>query len=45
VVGGLLFSTLFTLVVIPVVHYALIRGAEWMGWNTIPPLVELEPLS
>jgi multidrug efflux pump len=45
VVGGLLFSTLFTLVVIPVVHYALIRGAEWMGWNTIPPRVELEPLS
>jgi hypothetical protein len=28
-----------------VVHYALIRGAEWMGWNTIPPLVELEPFS
>jgi len=45
VVGGLLFSTLFTLVVIPVVHYALIRGAERMGWNTIPPLVELAPLS
>jgi multidrug efflux pump subunit AcrB len=45
VVGGLLFSTLFTLVVIPVVHYALIRGAERMGWNTIPPLVELEPIS
>jgi multidrug efflux pump subunit AcrB len=45
VVGGLLFSTLFTLVVIPVVHFALIRGAERLGWNTIPPLVELEPLS
>jgi multidrug efflux pump len=45
VVGGLLFSTLFTLVVIPVVHYALIRGAERLGWNTIPPLVALEPLS
>jgi len=45
VVGGLLFSTLFTLVVIPVVHYALIRGAERLGWNTIPPLVELEPVS
>ncbi len=45
VVGGLLFSTLFTLVVIPVVHYALIRGAERMGWNTIPPLVKLEPIS
>jgi multidrug efflux pump len=45
VVGGLLFSTAFTLVVIPVVHYALVRGAERMGWNTIPPVVELEPLS
>ena len=45
VVGGLLFSTLFTLVVIPAVHYALIRVAERMGWNTIPPLVELEPFS
>jgi len=44
VVGGLLFSTLFTLIVIPVVHYALIRVAERMGWNTIPPRVELEPL-
>jgi multidrug efflux pump len=41
VVGGLLFSTLFTLIVIPVVHYALIRVAEWIGWNTIPPRVEL----
>lgn len=28
VVGGLLFSTLFTLIVIPVVHYALVRTAE-----------------
>jgi multidrug efflux pump subunit AcrB len=45
VVGGLFFSTLFTLVVIPVVHYALIRGAERIGWNTIPPLVELAPIS
>jgi multidrug efflux pump len=45
VVGGLVFSTLFTLVLIPVVHYALIRGAERIGWNTIPPRVELEPLA
>ncbi|MGI9592602.1 MAG: efflux RND transporter permease subunit [Myxococcota bacterium] len=43
VVGGLLFSTIFTLVVIPVVHYGLVRGAERLGWNTIPPEVELAP--
>lgn len=42
VVGGLLFSTVFTLVVIPVVHYALVRGAERLGWNTVPPRVELD---
>lgn len=28
VVGGLLFSTLFTLIVIPVVHHALVRTSE-----------------
>ena len=43
VVGGLLFSTIFTLVVIPVVHYGLVRGAERLGWNTIPPEVDLTP--
>jgi multidrug efflux pump len=41
VVGGLAFSTAFTLVVIPVVHYGLVRGAERLGWNTIPPEVVL----
>jgi multidrug efflux pump len=45
VVGGLFFSTVFTLVVIPVVHYALVRLVERIGWNTIPPLVEPQPLS
>ncbi len=45
VVGGLAFSTVFTLVVIPVVHYGLVRGAERIGWNTIPPeiVLDLEP--
>jgi multidrug efflux pump subunit AcrB len=43
VVGGLFFSTLFTLVIIPVVHHGVIRTAERLGWNTIPPVVELEP--
>ena len=42
IVGGLLFSTVFTLVAIPVVHYALIWGAERMGLNTIPPRVEFD---
>ena len=41
VVGGLLFSTVFTLVMIPVLHLALIRAAERLGWNTIPPAIEL----
>jgi multidrug efflux pump len=42
VVGGLLFSTVFTLVMIPVLHLAMIRFAERIGWNTIPPAVALE---
>jgi len=42
VVGGLLFSTVFTLVMIPVLHLGVIRLAERIGWNTIPPAVELE---
>jgi len=42
VVGGLLFSTVFTLVVIPVVHYALIWFAERLGLNTIPPGIEFD---
>ena len=41
VIGGLLFSTVFTLVMIPVFHLALIRGAERLGWNTIPPAIEM----
>jgi multidrug efflux pump len=42
VVGGLIFSTLFTLVMIPVVHVLLIRAAERLGWNTIPPRLDLD---
>jgi multidrug efflux pump len=42
VVGGLLFSTIFTVVVIPVVHRWITRAAERVGLNTIPPRVELE---
>jgi multidrug efflux pump len=42
IVGGLFFSTVFTLVVIPVVYYAVTRLAERIGLQTIPPLVKLE---
>ena len=44
VVGGLLFSTVFTLLMIPTVHYVIVRIAVRLGLNTIPPLVELEPI-
>jgi multidrug efflux pump len=42
IIGGLLFATVFTLVVIPVVHYALIWAAERVGLQTIPPRVEFD---
>jgi hypothetical protein len=44
VVGGLLFSTVFTLLMIPTVHYVIVSIAQRLGINTIPPLVELEPI-
>lgn len=42
VVGGLLFSTVFTLVVIPVVYIVCVKGAERLGLNMVPPPVELD---
>jgi multidrug efflux pump len=45
VVGGLLFSTVFTLVMIPVFHYGVVTLAERLGFSTVPPRVELEPLA
>jgi multidrug efflux pump len=42
IVGGLTFSTVFTLLVVPVVYLAVVKVAERMGLNTIPPAVELE---
>ena len=42
VVGGLFFSTIFTLVMIPVVHYVVIRVAERYGLGAPPPLVVRE---
>ena len=42
VVGGLIFSTVFTLLVTPVVHYVVTRVAERAGLSTIPPAVKLD---
>ncbi len=42
VIGGLLFSTVFTLVLIPVFHFGVINFAERLGLRTIPPRVEFE---
>ncbi len=42
VVGGLLFSTAFTLIMVPAVHYLVVRAGEKLGINTIPPLIELD---
>ena len=42
VIGGLLFSTVFTLVMIPVFHYGVVRIAERLGLNTVPPRIEFE---
>ncbi|MCB0219620.1 MAG: efflux RND transporter permease subunit [Chrysiogenetes bacterium] len=41
VVGGLTFSTIFTLMVIPVVYRLLVELAERFGINTVPPAIEL----
>ncbi|MDX1648210.1 MAG: efflux RND transporter permease subunit [Myxococcota bacterium] len=42
VIGGLLFSTLFTLVMIPVLHRGVTRLAERLGLRTVPPALSLE---
>ena len=42
IVGGLTFSTVFTLLVIPVVYIVVVRVAERLGFSTIPPAVELD---
>jgi multidrug efflux pump len=41
VVGGLTFSTAFTLLVIPVVYLLVVRLADRLGMQTIPPAREL----
>ncbi len=40
--AGLLFSTVFTSVIVPVVHLGLVCAVLRIGWNTIPPLVAAE---
>jgi multidrug efflux pump len=42
VIGGLLFSTVFTLVMIPVFHYGVVTLAERLGLRTVPPKLELD---
>jgi hypothetical protein len=41
VVGGLTFSTVFTLLVVPVVYLLVVGLAERMGFNMIPPAIAL----
>jgi hypothetical protein len=41
VVGGLTFSTVFTLLVVPVVYLLVVRLAERLGFHMIPPAVAL----
>ncbi len=41
VVGGLLFSTVFTLLAVPVVYIGLTRLGEWLGLSMVPPLIVL----
>jgi multidrug efflux pump len=41
VVGGLVFSTVFTLLAIPVVYIGLTRLGERLGLSMIPPLIAL----
>ena len=40
--GGLIFSTTFTLLVIPAVRVFVVKLGERIGLNTVPPLIEFE---
>lgn len=42
VVGGLLFSTFFTLLVTPVFYMLITAAADKLGFRTIPPKIEFE---
>jgi hypothetical protein len=41
VVGGLTFSTAFTLLIIPVVYLLIVSAVERLGFRMIPPAIEL----
>jgi multidrug efflux pump len=41
VVGGLTFSTVFTLLVVPVVYLLVVGVAERFGFSTVPPAIML----
>jgi multidrug efflux pump len=41
VVGGLTFSTIFTLLIVPVVYLLIVSAVERLGFRTIPPAIEL----
>ncbi len=41
VVGGLIFSTAFTLLIIPVIHIFIVRLGNKIGLNMIPPSVDI----
>jgi hypothetical protein len=43
VVGGLVFSTVFTLLVTPVFYILITRVADRLGFKTVPPKEDLTP--
>ena len=42
VLGGLIFSTVFTLLIIPAIHVFVVRIGERLGLNMVPPLVDID---
>ncbi len=44
VVGGLLFSSVFTLLVVPALHVLVVSAGERLGLRTVPPLIELDEI-
>ncbi len=41
VVGGLIFSTVFTLVIVPVVHIFVVKFGQRMGFDMVPPSLDV----
>ncbi len=42
VLGGLMFSTVFTLLIIPAIHIFVVGLGERLGLNMVPPLVDID---